>query len=202
MLCLLLVKSPVPAQQMWNMFLIIMDQSSLFNSFGCHLDLLSYLMRLYVNPFAFSESLCREEQLWTALHSISQRQRVNSLPSSTMSYYRKTKVSGANRDAIKIVSLLTKRPNILHYVNKMWLVVHRYLIGGGCFPPGLFASDQRGAVGGGALSTTRPAHTWDGSDRTVQCTLRPLSAIFRRPWTNIFFSYHFLFLEKQEPREW
>lgn len=116
-------------QQMWNTFLIIMDQSSLFNRFGCHLDLLSYLMRLYVNSFAFPESLCREMQLWTAFHSISQRQRVNSLPSFTTSYYRKTKVSGTNCDTIKIVSLLTKRPNIVHYVNKMWLVVHRYLIG-------------------------------------------------------------------------
>lgn len=126
-----------------------MYQSSLFNSFGCHLDLLSYLMRLYVNSLAFSESLCRGVQLWTAFHSISQRQRVNSLSSFTMSYYWKTKASGANSDAIKTVSLLTKRPNILHYVNKMWLVVHRHLIGGrGFLSPGLFASDKGDRWGG------------------------------------------------------
>lgn len=40
-------------QQMWNMFLIIMDQSSLLNSLVCHLDLLPYLMRLYLHFFFF-----------------------------------------------------------------------------------------------------------------------------------------------------
>ena len=123
-----------------------MDQSSLFNSFGCHLDLLSYLMRLYVNSLTFSKSLCREVQLWTAFHSISQRQLTRCLLLQRL-ITEKTSMSGVNCDAIKIVSLLTKRANILHYVNKMWLVVHRLIIGGRCLYSCLFACDKRHGMG-------------------------------------------------------
>lgn len=154
---------------MWNMFRIIMDQSSVFNSVRCHLDLLSSLMRSYVNLFAFLEPSCREVPLWTAFHSISQRQRVNSLPS----HYTKTKVSGVNCDAIKIVSLPTKRPDILQCVNQMWLVVHRHLGDSGCFTPGLFLllgmkKERQGKMW--ALFTWSE-HVWDGHDFTVQWTL-------------------------------
>lgn len=101
------------------MCLIIMDQSSLFNSFVCHLAWLSYLMSLYLNSFAFSEILCRELQLGNAFHSVSQGQGGKSRVSFTMSYYRETKVSGANCGTIKILSLLTKRLNISRRFNDM-----------------------------------------------------------------------------------
>lgn len=103
------------------MFLIIMDQSSLFKSFVCHLDLLSYLMGLHVSSFALCGSFCSE-------------QRGNSLSFFTRSYCTKTKVSGANCEALKIVSLLTQRPNMFHYVKQMQWAVHRCWL----LSPGLF----------------------------------------------------------------
>lgn len=55
----------------------------------------------------------------------SSEQGGNSLLSFTRSYCTKTKVSGTDCEALKLMSIPTKRPNMFHYVNQMQWVVHK-----------------------------------------------------------------------------
>lgn len=64
----------------------------------------------------------------------SSEQGGHSLSSFTRSYCTRTKVSRANCEALKLVSLRTQRPNLFHYVNQMQWVVHKcWLLSAGLF---------------------------------------------------------------------
>lgn len=127
---LLLVKSPSTKQQMWNMLLIIMDQSRLFNSLVCHLGLLSALMRLYLYPLCFSRWFAQGEprskpvctqfswRWWAPGHYFDF--------SSLLGTCRR---SWGDFKAADILSLPARRADIVRHVNKMCLLFHRNLIG-------------------------------------------------------------------------
>lgn len=119
-----------------------MNQSGLFNSFVCHLDSLSYLVKLYLNSFASSLTLCREEQVRTAVQTICPRQRGNSLAFFPVPYDVQPEVSGVNCGTIKAVSLLSKLQNILQYANKMWLIAYSHLVNGWLLVSDTFACDK------------------------------------------------------------
>lgn len=147
-----------------------MNQSGLFNSFVCHLNLLSYLMRLYLNSFAFLVTLCREIQLRTTFQAISPRQRGNSLALFPLLYYIKSEVSGVNCGTIKVVSLLNKIQNILYYANKMWLLAYSHLVN-----DWLLDSDNL------LVKTTKLWGTYRGMWHTW---CYPISCVYKR-WTSL-----------------
>lgn len=124
-----------------------MNQSGLFNSFVCHSDSPSYLMRLYLNSCAFLVTLCREVQVRTAFQVIGLRQRGNSLAFFPVPYYTQLEVSGVNCGTIKVVALLTKLQNILYYANKMWLMAYSHLVNGWLLASDTFACDKHETMG-------------------------------------------------------
>lgn len=79
------------------------------------------------------------------------------------------------------------------------MVVHRHLIGGGCFSPGLFDSDKRGEMGGGSLVNSPDLHIYEMGLTGQYNALSDPYLQFSEGSKLTIFSYHFLFLEKQEP---